>query len=219
MSKNDDKKDNNKLTPKQELFAQEIAKGKSQRQAYYEAYPKSKKWKVETVDAQASRLANNNKVLIRLDELKKIAEKKIEWTRNRALNEINYVLEMNKADMERINEAYQIEIDLHEAKLMELANLMIVPNIDTRKVALEMQHHTSEIARLKKIRRTSSVNTNGILSAARVLNRMYGFDITKVEINDSDTERKEVEKLDNDKLEVLANAILNSRKSDSGTAE
>ena len=40
------------LTPKQEKFAQEVASGKSQADAYREAYPKSKKWKDETLWAE-----------------------------------------------------------------------------------------------------------------------------------------------------------------------
>jgi hypothetical protein len=46
---------------------------------------------------------------------------------------------------------------------------------------------------------------------------MLGFDITKVEINQVDEEREEIEKLDTSKLEVLASAILNNRKSDTNS--
>lgn len=52
-----------------ETFAQCIAKGDSQRQAYYAAYPKSKKWKEESVDPKASALMKNDKVVTRVKEL------------------------------------------------------------------------------------------------------------------------------------------------------
>ena len=54
-----------------ETFAQELAKGISQRKAYRVAFPNSLKWKNETVDSKASALAKNDKVLARLKELQK----------------------------------------------------------------------------------------------------------------------------------------------------
>jgi hypothetical protein len=53
-----------------EKFSQGIAQGLSQRKAYREAFPNSKKWKDETVDSKASALAKDDKVLARVNELK-----------------------------------------------------------------------------------------------------------------------------------------------------
>lgn len=55
--------------PRHEKFAQELANGTSQRNAYRAAFPSSEKWKDETVDSKASVLAKNGKVLERLQEL------------------------------------------------------------------------------------------------------------------------------------------------------
>lgn len=52
-----------------EKFAQCIANGYSQRNAYRAAFPSSEKWKDETVDSKASVLAKHGKVLERLREL------------------------------------------------------------------------------------------------------------------------------------------------------
>lgn len=52
-----------------EKFAQSLANGMSQRNAYRSAFPNSVKWKDETVDPKASALAKNDKVLARLREL------------------------------------------------------------------------------------------------------------------------------------------------------
>lgn len=52
-----------------EKFAQGLANGMSQRNAYRAAFPSSNKWKDETVDSKASVLAKNGKVLERLREL------------------------------------------------------------------------------------------------------------------------------------------------------
>lgn len=59
--------------PRHEIFAQEVAKGMSQRRAYRVAFPKSVKWKDETVDSKASVLANTDKVLERIKDLKEKA--------------------------------------------------------------------------------------------------------------------------------------------------
>lgn len=58
----------NKLTPKQERFIQNIVSGMSQREAYKDAY-NAENMKDETIDVQASKLFNNNKVSIRYKEL------------------------------------------------------------------------------------------------------------------------------------------------------
>lgn len=58
-----------------ETFAQELAKGVSQRKAYRAAYPKSEKWKDATVDAKACNLAKDDKVKARYTELKEEAAK------------------------------------------------------------------------------------------------------------------------------------------------
>lgn len=59
------------LPPQQEAFVQAYRRnGRNQRQAYFEAYPKSKSWKsVACVDSAASRLMSDRKVIARLREL------------------------------------------------------------------------------------------------------------------------------------------------------
>lgn len=65
-----------KLTPGQERFAQEVAKGKSQSAAYRSAYPRSRKWKDKSVWERSSALAAKVKVASRIKELKeRVADK------------------------------------------------------------------------------------------------------------------------------------------------
>lgn len=69
-----------KLTAKQEAFAQAIADGLGQADAYRFAYD-AEQMKDETVYPNASRLMNNSKVAARVAELKsQVAEKQL-WTR------------------------------------------------------------------------------------------------------------------------------------------
>lgn len=215
MAYNKDNYENNRLTPKQEKFCQEIASGKSQRQAYISAYPKSKDWQENTIDSRASVLMKNKKVIKRLDEIRASMNHKIVWNRTRALKEINYVLEMNKRDIERINDACQTEIDLLEAKLLQKGQEMADAKTPREmvRIAQEMQDMTETIAKLKKRARVNPSNVHGILEASKILNRMYGLDITKVEIKESDTTREEAKQLSIEELKALAYANRNIRES------
>lgn len=84
-----------KLTPKQELFVQGIISGLSQRQAYRQAFPNSKKWKDSAVDSNASVLLQNTKVLQRYRELLKQFSNMSLWSREQAFNEYEWL--KNKA--------------------------------------------------------------------------------------------------------------------------
>lgn len=59
------------LTPKQEAFAQAVASGKSQSDAYRAAYKVRDNTKPETVNQQASRIMADRKVTARVEELRK----------------------------------------------------------------------------------------------------------------------------------------------------
>lgn len=59
-----------KLTGQQEKFALGVASGKTQSDAYREAFPLSKKWKDESVHVNASKLMASTKVQLRVEELK-----------------------------------------------------------------------------------------------------------------------------------------------------
>lgn len=57
------------LTPQQTRFANEVAFGKTQSEAYRIAYPKSQNWKEESVWCESSKLMMNTTVLQRVTEL------------------------------------------------------------------------------------------------------------------------------------------------------
>lgn len=56
-----------------EIFAQQIVAGKKIYEAYQEAFPKSKEWKMSALKPQASRLLHTQEVADRIKELKDIA--------------------------------------------------------------------------------------------------------------------------------------------------
>ncbi len=63
-----------RLTKAQEDFVQGIIQGLSQRQAYYKAYPNSKKWADNSVDSKACCLYNSDKIQKRLKEFNEKVE-------------------------------------------------------------------------------------------------------------------------------------------------
>lgn len=76
------------LTPAQEAFAGAVASGKTQAEAYRQAYPKSLKWKDKTVWSRASELMAKSEVSGRVKELVKLAAERNEVTVERVLKEI-----------------------------------------------------------------------------------------------------------------------------------
>lgn len=76
------------LTPQREAFALGLASGLSQAEAYRAAYPRSLKWKDESVWQKASRLAADAKVRARVEELGQKAAKANEVTVERIVREL-----------------------------------------------------------------------------------------------------------------------------------
>lgn len=64
------------MTSRQEKFARLVAEGKPKAEAYREAYPRSRKWKDNSVKVRASRLASNANILPIIQKLRKAANAK-----------------------------------------------------------------------------------------------------------------------------------------------
>ena len=94
------------LTPKQERFCQNLeTKRMSQRAAYLDAFPASKKWKPSSVDEAACRLAKESKILSRLKELRADMEREIKqeakWTREDAFKNLEWLLKRAKEEADK----------------------------------------------------------------------------------------------------------------------
>ena len=68
------------LTPKQERFAQEVASGKSQTEAYRIAFNVRPTTKPESVQVSACKLMAEPKVTQRVQELRELATERLVWT-------------------------------------------------------------------------------------------------------------------------------------------
>ena len=102
------------LTPRQDLFARLVAEGKSQADAYREAYPKSQKWTDRAVWVKASALANSDKVAVRVSNLRQEAQERSVLTLETHLNELELLREMAK-EQGNLNAAIQAEISRGKA--------------------------------------------------------------------------------------------------------
>lgn len=202
------------LTAKQEEFCQQIMMGQTQRQAYINAYPKAKNWKIQSVDYNASILMDNENIINRLKELGYRDAKKVEWTRQRALETINKAITMHQQDMERIEQAYQEDLDRKDLELKQWVNLLTVDNVDHQQVQRHINQILDEMSDLRKVRRINAVNTRGIYEGAKILNRMFGYDITKVEINPQDEERENMKSLSVEELKAIAYANIDKGNTD-----
>lgn len=87
------------LTPKQEKYVQGLVAGLSQRKAYREAYPNSNSWKDATVDNKASAMLREDEILARYNDLMNEYKQQSIWTRERATEELFWLLEKAKQDL------------------------------------------------------------------------------------------------------------------------
>lgn len=82
------------MTARRERFAELIADGMSQSDAYREAYPRSLTYQKDVVWRRASELAANSEVKGRVDELRAALQKRNLWTREQSIAELQRALEM-----------------------------------------------------------------------------------------------------------------------------
>jgi hypothetical protein len=81
---------NDKLTIKQERYAQGLFAGLSQREAYKQAYS-TKNMTDKTIDEEACRIANDYKVSARIKELTDIVTERSIWTVEEILKDIKAI--------------------------------------------------------------------------------------------------------------------------------
>ena len=89
------------LTPAQEAYARERAKGATQRAAYRAAYPGSAKWKDSAVDSAACRLEATGKVSARLRALQEAAARAATVTRAEIIDAQGLLLRKGREAVER----------------------------------------------------------------------------------------------------------------------
>lgn len=114
------------LTHQQELFAQNVAAGKSQSEAYRTAYPRSLKWNDKSVWEKASVLASNVNVSSRIAELKAAAVKRTEMTLDKTLQHMKEWIEFDPLDLMDENDCVKSMRDLAPNVRKSLSSIEVV---------------------------------------------------------------------------------------------
>lgn len=91
---------NDRLTQQQEAFVAALVAGKSQREAYIEAYPKAANWKPASVDSKACVLFKQEKIHRRYDELFAEYQDHLKYAafydRDKAISDLIWLKEQSK---------------------------------------------------------------------------------------------------------------------------
>ena len=109
------------LTPKQEKFVQALIAGKSQREAYKEAY-NATRMKDATIDSKAYLLFNKDYIRARYNELLEEHKNKALYTREEAVNDLIWIKEESKEDILK-NGIRQANSTTYINSIKELATL------------------------------------------------------------------------------------------------
>ena len=80
------------LTPKQEAFAQAVASGLTQSDAYRKSYKNNPSTKMETINQAASRLMADSNISARVDELREQLSDKALWSREESVKTLLNVI-------------------------------------------------------------------------------------------------------------------------------
>jgi hypothetical protein len=116
------------LTPAQEAFCLAVVETNNQAEAYRRAYPKSLKWKPESVFSHSSRLMSNRKVSARVEELRAQVAKNALYTPERIIRELGETREMAIRDGEY---TAAVAASMGQAKILGYGNdkLQLVSNV------------------------------------------------------------------------------------------
>lgn len=156
------------LTAKQEEFAAGIASGLSQAEAYRKAYPASVKWKDKSVWVNASALAGDTEVQLRVSELMKKAAAANEVTVERIVRELALIAFGSKKAV--------MAWGANGLKLKESEEI----SDDAAAIVAEVKETTSATGG------TLSLKTHDKVKALELLGRHVGMFVDKTEVTGKD---------------------------------
>ena len=157
------------------VFVNAILQGKTQKDAYLLAFPEMANKPLSQIYVNSCQFFKKpavqkeyQKLLTEFQEKEKV---KTEWTREQAIETLRFVVDTNKRDLERINQAADEELEILQEKILQ----------EPKNAAKLVQ----ELIRKRKQRRATAVNNEGIIKAAAVLNQMHGYNEETVNLNGS----------------------------------
>lgn len=195
------------MTYNQEMYVEYILQGYNHRTAFIRAFPSSKSKKPSLIDSQASTLFNKGEVQEyfnkRKAEILEECKNKAVWNKERAMGELIDLLDVNKKENLRYEEAFYDELDLIDKKIEELERQMKKPRI--AKKLLKQLTKDVDAWKWQRIqvckRHISNKNVNeAILSSIQQLNEIMDFK------NEALRNLKESE--NQNKLEIIFNTDM-----------
>jgi hypothetical protein len=120
------------LTPKQERFAQEVASGKSQAEAYRTAFNVKPTTKPETSQANACRLMADSNVSTRVAELRAAVAERVTWTMADSLDVLSTIAKGLDADAKPSDKVNAVKAINTMIGLDAPSKLSITGNLVTR---------------------------------------------------------------------------------------
>ena len=170
------------MTYNQEMYVEYILQGYNHRTAFIRAFPSSKSKKPSLIDSQASQLFAKNEVQVYFNKRKAeiLEECKIKavWNKERAMGELIDLLDVNKKENLRYEEAFYDELDLIDKKIEELERQMKKPRIAKKLLKqIEKDVDAWKWQRIQVCKRhISNKNVNeAILSSIQQLNEIMDF--------------------------------------------
>ena len=170
------------MTYNQEMYVEYILQGYNHRTAFIRAFPSSKSKKPSVVDSQASQLLAKDEVQEyfnkRKAEVLEECKNKAVWNKERAMGELIDLLDINKKENLRYEEAFYDELDLIDKKIIELEKQIKKPR-QAKKVIRQLMADVDTF-RWQRIqvckRHTSNKSVNeAILSSIQQLNEIMDF--------------------------------------------
>ena len=128
------------------------------------------------------------------------------------LKRIDNLMQKHEEEVTRIQKAYDMDKQRTMEELSQWMQLLNNPNMDKRTAQEKVNELSQKLIDMEKVRTLNAVNTHGINECAKIINRMMGYDVTKVEVTNIDDEREEMEKLSADELRELIN--ISNKKED-----
>ena len=170
-------KNKKKLTTKQAIFAKEIAKGKTQRQACIMAYPNTRNWTINALDVRASTLMKNETVKEELKRLKEKEDINVLFSKAKSTKRILKIVEKGEEEIERLKEVYTKMVKIKQQRIENLEKLWLYAETDKEHLQIEKEilEAKQELLDYQKKPIFNATCTNAIINGLTLLNNMYGW--------------------------------------------
>ena len=168
---------NKRLTAKQQIFVNEIAKGKTQREACILAYPKARNWNINTVDVRATALMKNEAVKEALQNLNKEEKKEVLCTKEKITKTIVDLIDSAEAEQDRIIESHEKQLQIKQQRIENLEKQWLLAETDKEHLQIEYKllKAKEDIFKYEKENIVKADLMNTIFKGTNILIKMYGW--------------------------------------------